>query len=82
MIVKLLTEHYLEFVGLRGGCRDSSESTLVKCQISCRGSSSNSDPHVHSPSLNSLRCAKILSSCGLKPYLRNIYMETGKPIYA
>ena len=30
MIVKLLTEHHLEFVGLKGGCRGSSESTLVK----------------------------------------------------
>ena len=30
MVVKLLTEHNLEFLGLRGGCRGSSESTLVK----------------------------------------------------
>ena len=30
MIVKLLTEHYLEFLSLEGGCRGSSESTLVK----------------------------------------------------
>ena len=30
MIVKLLTEHYLEFLSLTGGCRGSSESTLVK----------------------------------------------------
>ena len=30
MIVKLLTEHRLEFLGLKGGCRGSSESTLVK----------------------------------------------------
>ena len=31
MIVKLLTEHHLEFViSLTGGCRGSSESTLVK----------------------------------------------------
>ena len=30
MIVKLLTEHYLEFLSLKGGCRGSSESTLVK----------------------------------------------------
>ena len=30
MIVKLLTEHHLEFLSLRGGCRGSSESTLVK----------------------------------------------------
>ena len=30
MIVKLLTEHHLEFLGLKGGCRGSSKSTLVK----------------------------------------------------
>ena len=29
MIVKLLTEHHLEFLSLRGGCTGSSESTLV-----------------------------------------------------
>ena len=30
MSVKLLTEHHLEFQTLKGGCTDSSESTLVK----------------------------------------------------
>ena len=30
MIVKLLTEHQLEFLGLKGGYTGSSESTLVK----------------------------------------------------
>ena len=30
MIVKLLTEHYLEVLSLKGGCRGSYESTLVK----------------------------------------------------
>ena len=30
MIVKLLTEHHLAFLCLTGGCRGSSESTLVK----------------------------------------------------
>ena len=30
MIVKLLTEHHLEFLSLKGGCRGSSEATLVK----------------------------------------------------
>ena len=30
MSVKLLTEHHLEFLSLQGGCRGSSESTLVK----------------------------------------------------
>ena len=30
MIVKLMTEHHLEFLSLTGGCTGSSESTLVK----------------------------------------------------
>ena len=30
MSVKLLTEHYLEFLSLKGGCTGWSESTLVK----------------------------------------------------
>ena len=33
MIVKLLTEHHLEFLSLKGCCRGSSESTLVKISI-------------------------------------------------
>ena len=30
MTVKLLTEQYLEFLSLKGGCTGSSESTIVK----------------------------------------------------
>ena len=30
MIVKLLTEHHLEFLSLKGGCRGSSKFVLVK----------------------------------------------------
>ena len=30
MIVKLLTEHHLEFLSLKGGCRGLSESTHVQ----------------------------------------------------
>ena len=34
MIVKLLTEHHLEFLSLKGGCRGSSESAhMSKCHI-------------------------------------------------
>ena len=33
MIVKLLTEHHLEFLSLKGGCTGLSESTLVKYHI-------------------------------------------------
>ena len=39
MIVKLLTEHHFEFLSLKGGCRGSAESTLVKLlEILCRSS--------------------------------------------
>ena len=30
MNIKLLAEHHLEFLNLKGGCTGSSESTLVK----------------------------------------------------
>ena len=30
LTVKLLVGHHLEFLSLKGGCRGSSESTLVK----------------------------------------------------
>ena len=30
MVIKLLTERHLEFLSLKGGCRGSSKSTLVK----------------------------------------------------
>ena len=30
MIAKLLTEHHLEFLSLKGGCTGSSEPTLAK----------------------------------------------------
>ena len=33
--VKLLTEHHLRFLSLKGGCTGSSESTLVKMPLSC-----------------------------------------------
>ena len=33
MIVKLLTEHHLEFLILKECCRGSSESKMSKCQI-------------------------------------------------
>ena len=42
MAVKLLTEHHLGFLSLKGGCTGSSESIHVKCHIvgnlMCRGS--------------------------------------------
>ena len=37
MVVKLLTEHHLEFLSLKGGCGGSFESTHVKMSH-CHGS--------------------------------------------
>ena len=36
MIVKLLTEHHLEFLSLKGGCIGLSESTHVKMPHCCK----------------------------------------------
>ena len=36
MTVKLLTEHHLEFLSLKGGCTGWSESTLVKMSNCCK----------------------------------------------
>ena len=44
VLYKLLREHHLEFLSLKGGCTGSFESTLKSCQnatlleITCRGS--------------------------------------------
>ena len=35
MSVKLLTEHHLEFLNLKGGCTGLSESTVVKMPHCC-----------------------------------------------
>ena len=39
MTVKLLTEHHLEFLSLKGDCKGSSESTFIKLPHCCK-------PHV------------------------------------
>ena len=42
MIVKVLTEHHLEFLSLKRGCRGSLESTHVKLlEITFRGSNAS-----------------------------------------
>ena len=48
MSVKLLTEHHLEFIGLKGGCAGSSESTLVKMTHCWK---SHVTAHIRAPAL-------------------------------
>ena len=64
MIVKLLTEHHLEFLNLTGGCRGSSESTHVKmphCWLSHALAHIVLEPSIHlSIFLLSSRTARIL----------------------
>ena len=38
MTVKLLTEHHLEFLSLKEGCRASSEQNATLLEITCHGS--------------------------------------------
>ena len=38
MIVKLLTEHHLEFLSLKGGCRGYTCQNTTLLEITCTGS--------------------------------------------
>ena len=68
MIVKLLTEHHLEFLSLNGGCRGSSESTHVKMPHCWKS-------HVKAQVLlQSMRCTLKKLSC--HPYHMMIIMKT------
>ena len=63
MIVKLLTEHHLECLSLKGGCRGSLESTHFKnttlLEISCTGSNViNSSKGLNYLYLYQLKCKK------------------------
>ena len=49
---KLLTEHHLEILGLKGGCTDSSESTLFKI------------PHCWKSHVAAQMCENVLISSG------------------
>ena len=68
MSVRLLTEHHLEFLSLKGGCRDL-RSTLVKnatlLEITCHGSYTIDHPDF-------IVCIFIENSVGLK--MNKIYL--------
>ena len=63
MIVKLLTEHHLEFLSLKGGCRGSSESTHVKMSNCWK-----SHALAHLPIISLRNCIIILVATLLKLY--------------
>ena len=66
MIVKLLTEHHLEFLSLKGGYRGSSESTHVKM------------PHCwKSHALAQLNC--LINIGSPDQYCVNVVSDTGLP---
>ena len=65
MIVKLLTEHLLEFLSFKGGCRGSSESTLVKMPHCWKSHAAvqkrmiqNQDPGVYAQRIPIITCLK------------------------
>ena len=59
MIIKLLTEHHLEFLSLKGGCTGSFESTLVKMPHCWK---SHAAAHI------------ILIECGLRTYICSLLL--------
>ena len=59
MTVKLLTEHNLEFLSLKGGCTSSSESTPVK-MAHCLKSRVTAQICMHSYLVNSARTFQLL----------------------
>ena len=56
MIVKLLTEHHLKFLSLKGGCRGSSESTHVKMPHCWKSHALAHSVYLDSPSECMTRC--------------------------
>ena len=57
MIVKLLTEHHLEYLSLRESCRGSSESTFVKMTNCWK---SHAAAHMSFDTTHSEACSHIL----------------------
>ena len=80
MIVKLLTEHHLEFLILKGGCRGSSESTLVKMPHCWK---SHDTAHICLRVYHLLRtCAtKYFPHCNLFNTLYTVWCVHGLSIY-
>ena len=65
MTIKLLTEHYFEFLSLKGGCTGSSESTLGKmphCWKSHVTAQMIFNSNFHSPPLDYINLPCIIAS--------------------
>ena len=77
MIVKLLTEHHLEFLSLKGGCRGSSESTHVKMPH-CWKSHALAHLSGRSGGITGLHCL----SCPLLQYSRLMFQSTRSSKYS
>ena len=60
MIVKLLTEHHLKFLSLKGGCRGSSESTLVKMSNCWKSHAAAHLESVPFPTFNTIKTKLIM----------------------
>ena len=57
MSVKLLTEHRLEFVSLKGGCTGSSQSTLVRMPHCVAAKKRKNTDKYHKSSFSCKQCA-------------------------
>ena len=71
MIVKLLTEHHLELLSLKGGNTGSSESTHVKMPHCWKSHSLAHLVSIHTRQLNDVR----ESTCLISSYLNLTFMS-------
>ena len=69
MIVKLLTEHHLKSLSLKGGCKGSSESTLFKMPH-CWKSHVTAQLQLWQPSCSAVNS---IGNCGRVHYGKHLY---------
>ena len=81
MIVKLLTEHHLKFLSLKGGCRGSSESTLVKMSNCWKSHAAALNCNAENDKVHKLKKWQNLSS-GQCPNHMHIFTHTMNKIHA
>ena len=72
MSVKLLTEHHLEFLSLKGGCTGWSESTLVKIPHCWKSPATDVFKSAHTEVLNLWALLTEISNCNHRMMDRNI----------
>ena len=78
MIAKLLSEYHSEFLSLKGGCRGSSESTLVKMSNCLKSHATAQLSHLNLTEENMVKCYLSLKAIfkQTQQYSKEVYFFT------